>query len=126
MNCRRAGILSACALISLAQSAEIDLKMAEAKALSGRYQVYGGSLAEMLPPTPNDRHVSFRFKGQAARDLFNGIGPDVRRELACSGDPDFRERRRGHLLCVHNKDNGYACLLGLDLRTGKSEAGGIC
>lgn len=126
MNFHRAGIVGACALISLAQSAERRVETAEAKALSGRYQVYGGSLAEMLPPTPNDRHVSFRFKGQAARDLFNGIGPDVRRELACSGDADFRQRRRGHLLCVYSKENGYTCLLGLDLRTGKSEAGGVC
>ena len=116
----------ACALISLAQSVERRVETAEAKTLSGRYQMYGGSLAEMLPPTPNDRHVSFRFKGQAGRDLFNGIGPDVRREHACSGDPGFRERRRGHLLCVYSKGSAYACLLGLDLRTGKSETGGVC
>ena len=126
MSLRRIGILGACALMSLAQSAERRVETAEAKALSGRYQMYGGSLAEMLPPTPNDRHVAFRFKGQAARDLFNGIGPDVRREHACSGDPDDRERRRGDLLCVDSKESGYTCLLGLDLRTGRSEAGGIC
>ncbi len=126
MNFYRAGILGACALISLAQSAESRVETAAAKVLSGRYQVYGGSLAEMLPPTPNDRDVSFRFKGQSARDLFNGIGPDVRREHACSGDPEDRERRRGHLLCVYSRENGYTCLLGLDLRTGTSEAGGVC
>ena len=126
MSFRRAGILGACTLISLAQSAESSVETAAAKVLSGRYQVYGGSLAEMLPPTPNDRHVSFRFKGQSARDLFNGIGPDVRRGLACSGDPEDRERRRGHLLCVYSRENGYTCLLGLDLRTGTSEAGGVC
>jgi hypothetical protein len=126
VNFRRAAILGACALISLAQSAESRVETAAAKVLSGRYQVYGGSLAEMLPPTPNDRHVSFRFKGQSARDLFNGIGPDVRREHACSGDPEDRERRRGHLLCVYSRENGYTCLLGLDLRTGTSEAGGVC
>lgn len=126
MNIWLMGVLGACAVISDAWPVEQRAETAESRPLMGRYQMYGGSLADMSPPTPNDRHVSFRFKGAAARDLFNGIGPDVKRELACSSEADDRERRKGHLLCVYSKENGYACLLGLDLRTGRSETGAVC
>ncbi|NRR32665.1 hypothetical protein HSX11_21075 [Oxalobacteraceae bacterium] len=126
MNANIVCMLGAVAFIALANAAEKKEESAEPRTLSGTYQVYGGSLAEMLPPTPNDRNVSFRFKGQTAKDLFNSIGPDVKKENACSGDPDYRERSRGHLHCAFTKNNGYSCYLGLDLRTGKSDVGSIC
>ena len=99
---------------------------AEARPLRGSYQIYGGSLAEMQPPSADDAHVSFRFKGRSASDLFDSKGPDVRKQDACSGAAGYRERRRGHLLCVHTKEDGHTCYLGLDLRKGKSDAGAVC
>lgn len=99
---------------------------AEARSLKGSYQIYGGSLAEMQPPSPGDAHVTFRFKGRSASDLFDSIGPDVKKQDACSGVAGYRERRRGHLLCVRTKEDGPACYLGLDLRKGKSDAGAVC
>lgn len=63
--------------------------------LRGDYQIYGGTLSEMLPPTSNDKKVAFMVTGPAAKDLFLQIGPDVARENACSEANDYRERRRG-------------------------------
>lgn len=99
---------------------------AQPKSVAGTYQIYGGSLADLQPPTAGDAHVSFRFKGQSARDLFQSIGPDIKKQDACSSAPDYRERRRGHLLCVHANNDGYSCYLGLDLRKGKSDFGAVC
>jgi hypothetical protein len=125
MNSRLVCIFGALALFSVATAAEKP-ETAQPRPLSGDYQVYGGSLSEMRPPTPSDRNVSFGFTGQTAKDLFNYIGPDTKKEKSCSGDPDYRERRRGHLHCVYTKENGYICYLGLNLRTGKSDYGSIC
>jgi hypothetical protein len=97
-----------------------------ASPLKGDYYVYGGTLAEMTPPAPRDRKVAFMFKGPLAKDLFNQIGPDVKKEDACSSVPDYRERRRGDLNCVFTKDDGYSCYFGLDVPTGKSTHGTIC
>ena len=111
---------------STQQAAEPGAPSAQPKPVTGTYQVYGGSLAVMQPPAAGDAHVSFRFKGQSARDLFQSIGPDMKKQDACSNAADYRERRRGHLLCVHLKHDGYSCYLGLDLRKGKSDFGAVC
>jgi len=99
---------------------------AEARSLNGSYQIYGGSLADMQAPSAGDAHVSFRFKGRSASDLFDSIGPDIKKQDACSAVAAYRERRRGHLLCVRTKEDGPTCYLGLDLRKGKSDAGAVC
>lgn len=97
-----------------------------AKPLKGDYYVYGGTLGEMTPPTQKDRKVSFMLTGPLAKDLFNQLGPDVRKDNACSSSTDYRERRRGDLDCVFTKSGGYVCYLGLNVRDGKSMIGSIC
>ena len=96
------------------------------KPMRGDYQIYGGTLSEMLPPTPSDKKVAFMVTGAAAKDLFLQIGPDIARKNACSEAKDYRERRRGDLSCVHMKSAGYSCYFGLDLKTGKGMHGAIC
>ncbi len=127
MRARTAGFIVALALLSLAQAAEKrEEERYGPKPLNGNYQVYGGTLSEKLPPTPKDRKVAFMFKGQLAEDLFNQIGPDVKKDDACSSAVDYRERRRGDVDCVYTKDSGYSCYFGLDVPTGKSTYGSIC
>jgi len=125
---RKGSVLVCCVffLSSLNMPVANSEPSAEARSLKGSYQIYGGSLAEMQPPSPGDAHVTFRFKGRSASDLFDSIGPDVKKQDACSGVAGYRERRRGHLLCVRTKEDGPACYLGLDLRKGKSDAGAVC
>ena len=96
------------------------------KPLRGNYQIYGGTLSEMLPPTSSDKKVAFMLTGPAAKDLFLQIGPDVARKNACSEANGYRERRRGDLSCVYMKNDGYSCYFGLDLKTGKGMHGAIC
>ena len=69
---------------------------AEARPLRGSYQIYGGSLAEMQPPSADDAHVSFRFKGRSASDLFDSKGPDVRKQDACSGRSEETRLNSSH------------------------------
>src|SRR4051812_35034238 len=98
MNVRLVCIVSALALFPLAQAGEKkDESRYGSKPLKGDYYVYGGTLSEMTPPTQKDRKVSFMLTGLLAKDLFNQIGPDVKKEDLCSSAADFRERRRGDL-----------------------------
>ncbi len=119
-------LVAALVLYSLASAAEKKPEGWDGrpKALKGDYQVYGGTLSEMLPPTRKDRKVAFMFTGQLAKDLFDQIGPDAK--MSCGDAPDYRERNRGDLSCTYTKDNGYACYFGLDVPTGKSTNGSIC
>jgi hypothetical protein len=94
------------------------------KPLKGDYQVYGGTLSEVQPPTPKDRKVAFMFKGPLAKELFDQIGPDAKE--SCSDAAGYRERNRGDLSCTHTREDGYACYFGLDVPTGKSTNGSIC
>ena len=118
--------MGALGLFSLAQAGEKKPEWAGAppNPLRGDYQVYGGTLSEMQPPTQKDRKVAFMFKGPLARDLFNQIGPDSKE--SCSAASDYRERNRGDLSCTYSKVDGYICYFGLDVPTGKSTVGSIC
>jgi len=120
-------VIGTLALLSLAQAAPAKEEGRYlAKPLKGDYYVYGGTLGEMTPPTQKDRKVSFMFKGPLAQDLFNQIGPDVKKEESCGSAGDYRERRRGDLDCTYTKDDGYACYFGVDVVSGKSTYGTIC
>jgi hypothetical protein len=127
MNTRLLGIVALCALSFLAQATE---KKEEgrygATPLKGDCYMYGGTLSEMTPPTQKDRKVSFMFTGQLAKDLFKQIGPDVKKEAACSSAADYRQRRRGDLNCIYTKSDGYLCSFALDVVIGKGTYSSIC
>ena len=125
MNVNVVCILGALALFSAASAAEKKQEWTpEFQPFSGRYQVYSGSPSERRPPTSSDKQASIVLTGRAAKDMFDQIGPDVKD--ACSSDPNYRERRKGHLDCSYTKENGYQCFIGIDLRTGKSMNGSVC
>lgn len=95
-----------------------------ATTLTGDYYQFGGTLGEKTLPTAKDRKLSLMLTGPLAKDLFDHIGPDLKD--ACGAGPEHRERNRGDLVCIWEKSDGYACYIGLDVRTGKSMAGVIC
>jgi len=80
-----------------------------------------------VAPTSTDRKAAFVFHGEAAKSLFDSIGPDLKE--ACGTSSGLRVREKGDLDCVYDKDDrasSYVCHLGIDLRTGKSMHGSIC
>ncbi|WBS01645.1 hypothetical protein OU994_25805 [Pseudoduganella sp. SL102] len=97
---------------------------AKPRPLRGDYQVYGGTLSEMLPPTHRDRKIAMMFKGPLAKELFEQIGPDEK--ASCSDAADYRERNRGDLSCTYTKEDGHACYFGIDVISGKAIIGSIC
>lgn len=91
----------------------------------GRYKMFSGeTVAYGEAPTAKDRKLSIVVKGQAAKDIFDSIGPDARD--MCSSEKGDRERNRGGIQCMYTlKDanapgKGYRCWIGVDLLSGQS------
>lgn len=113
------------AWMSLASSADepqVD-RPAPYQVLKGRYAIYSGELGEQQAPTRNDRKLSLIIDGQPAKEIFDSMSPDDK--TAC-GSEGARSRTKGNTWCSYQPQRGYKCYLGLDLRTGKSIAGGMC
>ncbi|WP_229214725.1 hypothetical protein [Duganella sp. HH101] len=105
-------------IVSLACAAEWS---GEWKALRATYTIYSGELAEREAPTSTERSMTVAFEGQAAKELFDSIGPDSRD--TCSQDKGDRERRKRGIYCTYTlkgTGRGYQCWIGLNLRTGES------
>lgn len=97
------------------------------KPFTAEYTIYSGWLGEEKAPTPNDRKLSVEVTGQAAKDIFESIGPDAP-GVSCTGDERERLRRKGRVWCSYSPIDGgrYKCYFGFNLRTGESIAGGSC
>lgn len=119
---KRASLIFAAALcLLLAHQARAVWEYVQ-RDFSDSYAIYGGYLDDPVPPVAGDTKVAFRFKGTAAKDMFEAIGPDLR-----DGCPDstIRLRNRDMLLCRHHPKDGYRCDVGFDLSTGLSIGGSV-
>jgi len=114
-----AAVLGACGVVSLAFAADTlgtwqPLKTASYKIFSGE------SVADAQAPTATNRKLSIVVDGQAAKEIFDSIGPDERD--ACSSTKGDRERNNGAVQCMYTTNNpgkGYRCWVGVDLVNGK-------
>ena len=124
MNVRVMPVIGTLVLFSLAHAGDQKTEgRYRAAPLKGDYYMYGGTMADMVPPTASDRKVSLMLNGQLAKDLFSQIGPDIK--PGCSTMTGYHERRRGDLACVLDQGE-YSCYLGLDVIKGKTIHGLIC
>ena len=96
------------------------------KPLSGSYNIYGGSLADMTAPRKADQKIAFDLDKKVAKEIFESIGPDLKGEQVCAADPKDRFRRKGNIQCIRSQNGEYSCTFGFDLSTGKSIIGSIC
>ena len=90
------------------------------------YRIYGGGLGDSTAPRSNDKKVAFSIKDNAARQIFDAIGPDQRDPCTEGSGMRVRHKDHDHLTCTLSKQNDYACSFGFDLITGKSIDGSIC
>ena len=98
---------------------------APAKPLTAEYTIYSGNLGNEQAPSKDDRKIAFEVTGQAAKDIFESLYPDVQ-GISCSDEKGERLRRKGRVWCVYTPEGGYRCFFGFNLRTGESIPGGSC
>ncbi|QBI03240.1 hypothetical protein [Pseudoduganella albidiflava] len=92
---------------------------------SASYLIYSGEAGNRKPPTNSDKKLAIAIRGQAARQIFESIGPDVK-GVICSAEEGERMRSKGEIWCSYMPGDGYMCFLGFDLRTGQPHPGGSC
>jgi hypothetical protein len=92
---------------------------------SASYLIYSGEVGDRRPPTNADKKLAIAIRGQAARQIFENIGPDVK-GVSCSAEDGERMRSKGEIWCSYMPSDGYMCFLGFDLRTGQPYSGGSC
>lgn len=98
---------------------------APAKPLTAEYTIYSGSLGDEQAPTKTDRKLAIEITGEAAKDIFESLYPDVQ-GVSCSEEKGERLRRKGRVWCAYSPSGGYRCFVGFNLRTGENIAGGSC
>lgn len=98
---------------------------APAKPLTAEYTIYSGSLGDEQAPTKTDRKLAIEITGEAAKDIFESLYPDVQ-GVSCSEEKGERLRRKERVWCAYSPSGGYRCFVGFNLRTGESIAGGSC
>jgi len=93
--------------------------------LHASYKIHSGNTAYSELPTKADSAFTVAFRDEAAKQLFDQIGPDVKE--ACNDAKGDRERRKKGVLCTYtarleNPANAhYRCWIGIDLRTGEGD-----
>lgn len=97
---------------------------AEFRTLQGSYMMYSLGLGDPQPPKASDSKIAFAIEGEAARDMFDSMAPDVRD--VCTAGTSVRVRTKGHVICQREQPGDYRCSFGFDLRTGKSIGGSVC
>lgn len=94
------------------------------------YKIHSGNTAYSEPPTKADSAITVAFRDEAAKQLFDQIGPDVKD--GCSATKGYRERRKKGAFCTYtprleNPANAhYRCWIGIDLRTGEGDVRVSC
>ncbi|MCQ8896497.1 hypothetical protein NQT62_08640 [Limnobacter humi] len=98
----------------------------EFKKMDSQYMLYSGSLGDPVKPTKKDTKISIEISNQAAEDIFNQLGSDLKD--VCLQDPGSRYRMKsdGSIACTYTQQDGYICYIGIDLKKGKLIPGSIC
>jgi hypothetical protein len=111
-------VWSATAMLSMAYAAEWS---GEWKPLRASFTIYAGELNERSAPTSTNRTMTIAVEGQAAKEIFDSIGPDT--HPSCSQEKGDRDRDKAGVQCTFSAKagaKGYRCWIGINLRTGES------
>ena len=96
------------------------------KSATASYRIYGGSLGDPTAPSASDRKLALSIEGDAAKKIFDMIGPDQSNACVEGTKIRLRSRDRENLSCTRSEEGDYMCNFGFDLRNGKSIGGSIC
>jgi hypothetical protein len=98
--------------------------------LPAKYKIHSGGTAYSELPTKTDSVFTVAFRDEAARQLFEQIGPDVK--PICSDTQGDRLREKKGVYCsytarLENPANAhYRCWIGINLRTGEGDVRVSC
>lgn len=130
---RKLVLLTFVAISHIASAGDNDKRAHELNAwnsLQAEYKIHSGGTAYSELPTKADSALSVAFVDEAARQVFEQIGPDVKN--ICSSAKDERVREKKGVLCSYTprlenpKNPHYRCWIGINLRTGEGDVRVSC
>ncbi|MTV39471.1 hypothetical protein GM676_18045 [Duganella radicis] len=102
----------------------------EWRPLRARYLIHSETATYPEAPTKADSVLTVVIDGQAAKELFDLVGPDS--HPTCSSENGDRDRRKKGVECSYTaklsdpKESHYRCWIGLNLRTGEGDVRVSC
>lgn len=130
---RKLTLLILFAASQLAGAGEADKKRPELNAwnaVQASYKIHSGGTAYSELPNKNDSALTVVFRDEAAKLVFDQIGPDTKE--VCNDTAGDRVRQKKGVYCsytarLENPANShYRCWIGIDLRTGDGTARVSC
>ena len=119
-----------CRLADAGTSENKPHELNEWNPLQATYKIHSGGTAYSEPPTKNDSAVTIAFRDEAARQVFEQIGPDVKSE--CNDAQSYRVREKKGVYGSYTprlenpKNSHYRCWVGINLRTGEGDVRMSC
>jgi hypothetical protein len=119
-----------CQLVNAGESDKKPHELNEWNPLSASYKIHSGDTAYSELPTKDDSAFTVAFRDEAARQVFEQIGPDVK--SACNDTPGYRVREKKGVYCSYTprlenpRNSHYRCWIGINLRTGEGDVRVAC
>jgi hypothetical protein len=119
-----------CQLINAGESENKPHELNEWNHLQANYKIHSGDTAYSELPTKDDSAFTVAFRDEAAKQVFEQIGPDVK--PVCDDAKGYRERRKKGVYCSYTarlenpKNSHYRCWIGINLQTGEGDVRVSC
>ena len=119
-----------CQLVNAGESEKKPHELNEWNPLQANYKIHSGGTAYSELPTKEDSAFTVAFRDEAARQVFEQIGPDVK--SVCSDAQGYRVREKKGVYCSYTsrlenpKNSHYRCWIGINLRTGEGDVRVSC
>lgn len=123
-------LLGFCQLASAGESEKKPHQLNEWNPLQANYKIHSGGMAYSELPTKDDSAFTVAFRDEAAKQVFEQIGPDVK--SACSDTEGYRAREKKGVYCSYSarlenpQNSHYRCWIGINLRTGEGDVRVSC
>lgn len=118
-------LVGLCQLVSAGEGEKKPHALNQWNQFQASYKIHSGNTAYSELPTKADSAFTVAFRDEAAKQLFDQIGPDVKD--GCSDAKGDRERRKKGVFCTYtdrleNPANAhYRCWIGINLRSGEGD-----
>jgi hypothetical protein len=123
-------IVGLCQFASASENEKTPHELNQWNPLQASYKIHSGGTAYSELPTKDDSAFSVAFRDEAARQVFEQIGPDVKSE--CNDEQGYRVREKKGIYCSYTarlenpKNSHYRCWIGINLRTGEGDVRVSC
>ena len=94
--------------------------------MEAQYLLYSGAIGDPMPVEQHNAKLALAITGEAAEEIFQQIGPDLKDECDAGNESRFRTNDNVSVACQYHLQDGYLCYLGIDLVKGMPVNASVC